>query len=94
MPPLNPGCTDFCTGGRDDVKGHRATSPADIEFMLRLLADAGIEAGPSQAAVHALYRKGYGYHAVADALGISHEDGFRLLTGASPGFTWNGAGNG
>jgi hypothetical protein len=79
--PLNPKCTEFCTDGRDDIKGHRPTAQADIDYMLAVLNSQGIEAKPSAAAVHALYRLGYGYHACADALGVSHEQGFLLLTG-------------
>jgi hypothetical protein len=86
----NPKCTDFCTGGGAHPKGHHPTGQDDIAFMLYLLEDAGIEAAPSRAAVEALYRKGYGYHAAADALGISHREGFMLLTGQGPEFTWNG----
>jgi hypothetical protein len=81
---VNPKCTEFCTGGRDDIKGHLATAQADIDYMLAALATAGIDAEPSQAAVHTLYRLGYGYHSVADALGISHEAGYLILTGQAP----------
>jgi len=90
MAPLNPKCTDFCTGGRDDNKGHRPTGPADIGLMLAELDIEGTEAKPSRAAVDLLYRKGYGYHAIADALGISHREGFMILTGQGPEFAWNG----
>lgn len=81
MAPLNPKCTDFCTGGQDDNKGHLPTGQADINFMLAVLRAGLIEAKPSQAAVNLLYREGYGYHAIADALDISHERAFTILTG-------------
>jgi hypothetical protein len=94
MPPLNPKCTGFCTGGDETSKGHRPTGQADVDFMRALLDAAGIEAKPSAAAVHLLYRQGYGYHAVADALGISHREGFTILTGQTQDFTWNGGRDG
>jgi hypothetical protein len=79
--PLNPKCTDFCTGGQEDVKGHRPTGSEDILFMRGLLERLGRdEPLTTTAAVSLLYRRGYGYHAVADALGISHEEGFLYLT--------------
>ena len=81
---MNPKCTDFCTGGKPENKGHRPTAQADIDYMLAALATAGIDAEPSEAAVHLLYRLGYGYHSVADALGISHEAGYLILTGQAP----------
>jgi hypothetical protein len=84
MAPRNPKCTDFCTSGRDDIKGHLPTGQADIDYMLAHLAAAEIRVEPSGAAVEFLYGLGYGYHAAADALGISHEDGFLLLTGQQP----------
>jgi hypothetical protein len=84
MAPLNPKCTDFCTGGRDDIKGHRPTAQADIDYMLTVLVSVGIEPGQKAAAMDCLYRLGYGYHAVADALGISHEAGYLILTGQAP----------
>lgn len=85
MTALNPRCADFCTGPRDDSKGHRPTSQADIDFMRSALVSAGIGPDQKAAAVDWLYRLGYGYHAAADALGISLEDGYRLLTGQDPG---------
>jgi len=86
MTPLNPRCTDFCTGGRDDVKGHPPTAAEDVLFMRGLLARLGRDEPVSpEAAVHLLYRRGYGYHAAADALGIAHEEGFLYLT--RPGYT-------
>jgi hypothetical protein len=85
MAPRNPKCTSFCTGPLDDSKGHLPTAQADIDYMLAALATAGIEpAPPSEAAVHLLYRLGYGYHSAADALGISHEAGYLILTGQDP----------
>lgn len=81
MTPVNPRCTAFCTGGRDDIRGHPDTSPAAIAVMLGQLVVARVKAEPSRAAVDLLYRKGHGYHAIADALGISHEEGFKILTG-------------
>jgi hypothetical protein len=49
--------------------------------MLAALVSAGIGPDQKAAAVDWLYRLGYGYHSVADALGISHEAGYLLLTG-------------
>jgi hypothetical protein len=79
MAPANPRCTAFCT--QNDSKGHRPTAQADIDFMLVMLTAQGIEAKPSPAAVHAIYRLGYGCHNAADALGISHERAYLILTG-------------
>jgi len=88
MAPLNPKCTEFCTQGGS--RGHRATPPGDVDFMLHLLGDEDIRPEDATAAVHLLYRKGYGYHAIADTLGITHQEGFMLLTGQGPEFKWNG----
>lgn len=58
--------------------------------MLAELDVRDIEAKPTRDAVDALYRLGYAYHAAADALGISRREGFMLLTGQAPDFTWKG----
>lgn len=84
MAPRNPKCTSFCTGPLDDSKGHLPTAQADIDFMLAALVSAGIGPDQKAAAVDWLYRLGYGYHSAADALGISHEAGYLILTGQSP----------
>jgi len=85
MTRQNPKCTSFCTGSQDGAKGHPVTSEDDIGRMLGQLAAMGIRAQPPEAAVHALYRKGHGYHAIADALGISHEDGYKIIAGQERG---------
>lgn len=75
----NPRCTDFCrTGGS---RGHYDVGQPEIEEMQRLLAGARFPSPRSREAADFLYGLGYGYHAIADALGVSHEQGFRLVTG-------------
>lgn len=83
---MSANCTDFCTGGGVHPKGHPATEPEDIAFILAWLDAGGIKAEPSAGAVAAVYRRGYGYHAAADALGIPHEQAYMLLT-RPPGTT-------
>jgi hypothetical protein len=70
----NPRCTDFCRGSR----GHYDVSQAEIDVMRAALLSGNV---PPPDSVDFLYRLGYGYHAVADALGISHEQGYMVLTG-------------
>jgi hypothetical protein len=78
---VNPRCTGFCTGGGAHPKGHPVTEPEDVLFMRGLLERLGRPEPLSDAAsVSLLYRRGYGYHAIADALGISHEEAYMILT--------------
>lgn len=77
--PDNPKCTEFCTQGGS--RGHRATSQADIGYMRGLLTALGIGAGAPEFGVPVLYEQGYGYHNAADALGISHERAYLIITG-------------
>lgn len=72
----NPRCTDFCRAGGS--RGHYDVSQAEIEAMRAALLSANV---PPSGSVDFLYGLGRGYHAAADALGISHEQGYLVLTG-------------
>jgi hypothetical protein len=82
-PEINPKCTDFCTSGRDDVRGHRATSDGEMNRM-RNVTDLMPDRSRS-AVAGTLYELGFPYHQIADVLGVSHEDGFKLVTGQPVG---------
>lgn len=83
-PQVNPRCTGFCTTGGS--LGHHPVSPSERLMMVGELATDNLAwtlaVPPEQHAQAAavLYRYGHGYHAIADLLGLSHEEGFRLIT--------------
>lgn len=83
---VNPRRTDFCTDSGQHL-GHPVTTEADKQRMIQLLGRNDvpwINGIPEQCiatATHALYREGYGYHAIADLVGKSHEDINKVLTG-------------
>lgn len=72
----NPRCTDFCRVG--GTRGHYDVSLDEIDAMKAALLSANV---PPSGSVDFLYGLGCGYHAAADALGISHEQGYLVLTG-------------
>jgi hypothetical protein len=81
----NPRCTDFCRNGGS--RGHYDVSQAEIDAMQAALLSANV---PPEGAVDFLYRLGNGYHAAGDALGISHEQAYLVLTGQASAGTGSG----
>lgn len=83
---VNPNCTDFCTGNGQS-KGHPEVTQAEMRSMAETLARhfipyvGGVPEAYHMAAVQMLYREGFGYHAIADLLRISHERANRMLMG-------------
>ena len=81
---VNPRCTAFCRGPKNDSVGHPEVPEEDIGAILGQVLAGGLRPEPCASTVQALYRRGHGYHAIADALGCSHEEAFLLLTRTVP----------
>jgi hypothetical protein len=84
MTEASPRCTDFCRQGGS--KGHYPTSDADKARMSYLIGDGLFEGGVLArrhfpGVVRTLYAEGFGYNAIADWAGYSHEQGFKAITG-------------
>lgn len=89
-PGGDPNCDTWCKGGPGapgSLHGHRAVPPQDAQRIADALKAIGIDPATApeedlKAAVAPLYRAGsWGYHAIADAMGKSHEWAFLVLTG-------------
>jgi hypothetical protein len=84
MTDPSPRCTSFCRQGGS--RGHYPTSDADKARMSDLMGDGLFEGGVIRrrhfpAVVRALYAEGFGYNAIADWAGYSHEEGYLAITG-------------
>jgi hypothetical protein len=84
-PEVSPKCTDFCTGN-GQARGHRITPDKRLMEMSLHLFETGLPVMMKipdedlRAAVHYLYRNGYGYNEIADVLGREHEDIYNVIT--------------
>lgn len=90
MTEENPHCTDWCrdgAGGRTPCPGHPAVPEETMSRIRAVLAAWGIDPEAAaeerlREAVDPLYRlDDWGYHAIADALGKSHQWAFLVITG-------------
>lgn len=77
-------CTDWCRQGGS--RGHYATSDEEKARMSASVGDGLFRDGviPRRFFPHVvetLYREGFGYNAIADWAGYSHEQGMMAITG-------------
>lgn len=82
--PESPRCTDWCR--QQGSRGHYQVAQADKDKMTALIGEGLFRDGTVMrryfpGAADLLYREGFGYHAIADWAGYSHEEGYLAITG-------------